>query len=232
MTEDMQVRNLSPHTQASYVQQVSLFARYFNKSPEVLGAEEIRAYQVYLTNERKLAPCSILIAVSALRFLYKVTLHKKWAFEDMIPAPKKPQTLPVVLSPEEVLQFLDCIRGAQRPFAQYALKSDLSSLVSMARDHEANGLPAGHEHYRLLYALACKKAAAYGELRGVDSEQLRAELASLEVLKRLAYPGAQHLKLGALICAVGIVLVPIAVGVSSGMVSLGYRWVLHLFGAH
>lgn len=111
MTEDMQVRNLSPHTQASYVQQVSLFARYFNKSPEVLGPEEIRAYQVYLTNERKLAPSSILIAVSALRFLYKVTLHKKWAFEDMIPAPKKPQTLPVVLSPEEVLQFLDCIPG-------------------------------------------------------------------------------------------------------------------------
>ena len=52
MTEDVQVRNLSPHTQASYVQQVSLFARYFGKSPEVLGTEEIRAYQVYLTNER------------------------------------------------------------------------------------------------------------------------------------------------------------------------------------
>jgi integrase/recombinase XerD len=49
MTEDMQVRNLSPHTQASYVQQVSLFARYFGKSPEVLGTEEIRAYQVYPT---------------------------------------------------------------------------------------------------------------------------------------------------------------------------------------
>jgi integrase/recombinase XerD len=109
MTEDMQVRNLSPHTQASYVQQVSLFARYFDKSPEVLGTEEIRAYQVYLTNERKLAPSSILIAVSALRFLYKVTLHKDWTFEDIIPAPKKPQKLPIVLSPEEVLQFLDCV---------------------------------------------------------------------------------------------------------------------------
>jgi integrase/recombinase XerD len=87
MTEDMQVRNLSPHTQASYLHQVSLFARYFGKSPEVLGPEEIRAYQVYLTNEKKLAPSSILIAVSALRFLYKVTLHKKWTFEDIIPAP-------------------------------------------------------------------------------------------------------------------------------------------------
>jgi site-specific recombinase XerD len=109
MIEDMQVRNLSPHTQASYVQQVSLFARHFKKSPEVLGPEEIRSYQVYLTNEKKLAPSSILIAVAALRFLYKVTLHKDWSVEDIIPAPKKPQKLPIVLSPEEVRHFLSCI---------------------------------------------------------------------------------------------------------------------------
>jgi len=74
-----------------------------------LGPEQIRAYQVYLTKEKKLATGSILIAVSALRFLYKVTLKKDWTFEDIIPAPKKPQTLPVVLSPEEVLQFLACV---------------------------------------------------------------------------------------------------------------------------
>jgi integrase/recombinase XerD len=42
----MQVRNLSPHTQTSYVQQVSLFARHFHQSPETLGPEEIRSYQV------------------------------------------------------------------------------------------------------------------------------------------------------------------------------------------
>ena len=111
MTEDMQVRNLSPHTQNSYVQQVSLFARHFGKSPEVLGPEEIRSYQIYLTNERKLATGSILIAISALRFLYKVTLHRDWCLEDIIPAPKKPQKLPIVLSPEEVLQFLSCVQS-------------------------------------------------------------------------------------------------------------------------
>src|SRR5438105_3614001 len=113
MTEDMQVRNLSPHTQTSYVQQVSLFARHFNKSPEALGPEDIRTYQVYLTNEKKLAPGSILIAVAAMRFLYRVSLKKDWTFEDVIPAPKKPQTLPIVLSPEEVLQFLECVGGTE-----------------------------------------------------------------------------------------------------------------------
>jgi integrase/recombinase XerD len=109
--EDMQIRNLAVNTQESYVQQVSTFARHFNKSPELLGPEQIRAYQVYLTNQRKLATGSILIAISALRFLYKVTLKKDWSFEDIIPAAKKPQTLPVVLSPEEVLQFLACVES-------------------------------------------------------------------------------------------------------------------------
>jgi site-specific recombinase XerD len=109
MTEDMQVRNLALNTQASYLQQVSLFARHFDKSPEQLGPEDIRNYQVYLTNERKLAAGSVLIAVAALRFLYKVSLRKDWIFEEVIPAPKKPQTLPIVLSPEEVLQFLSCV---------------------------------------------------------------------------------------------------------------------------
>lgn len=113
MTEDMQLRNLALNTQECYLQQVSLFARYFDKSPERLGPADIRAYQVYLTNEKKLAPSSILIAVAALRFLYKVSLKKDWSWEDVIPAPQKPQTLPIVLSPEEVVRFLDCVRNTK-----------------------------------------------------------------------------------------------------------------------
>ena len=109
MIEDMQIRNLSPRTRDSYIQQVSQFARHFGKSPAELCPEDIRTYQVYLTNERKLAPSSILIAVSAIRFLYKVTLKKEWAFEEVIPVCKKPQKLPTILSPEEVLQLLDSI---------------------------------------------------------------------------------------------------------------------------
>jgi site-specific recombinase XerD len=93
------------------VQQVSLFARHFRQAPDALGPEEIRTYQLYLTNERKLATGSILIAVAALRFLYKVTLQKDWPWDQTIPVPKKPQTLPIVLSPDEVLEFLACVPG-------------------------------------------------------------------------------------------------------------------------
>lgn len=114
MVEDMQVRNLALNTQTSYVQQVSLFARHFNKSPELLQPEDIRSYQVYLTNEKKLSTSSILIAVSALRFLFNVSLKRDWNFEDVIPAPKKPQKLPVVLSPEEVLHFLGCVGNTKQ----------------------------------------------------------------------------------------------------------------------
>jgi integrase/recombinase XerD len=113
MIEDMRVRNLALNTQRSYVEQVSRFARHFHKSPEQLGPEEIRAYQVFLANERKLAPSSVVIAVAALRFVYRISLKKNWNFEEVIPAPKLPQKLPVVLSPEEVLRFLGCINSTK-----------------------------------------------------------------------------------------------------------------------
>jgi integrase/recombinase XerD len=100
MIEDMQLRNLALNTQISSIQQVSCFARYFGKSSTELGEEEIRAYQVYLTSEKKLSPGSVHTAVAALRFLYRVTLKKEWTYENVLPLPKKPQTLPVVLSPE------------------------------------------------------------------------------------------------------------------------------------
>ena len=82
----MQVRRLSPFTQRSYVETVARFARYFDRSPERLGPERIRAYQVYLATERGLATSSLLVAVSALRFLCRVTRQKRWSFDDVIPA--------------------------------------------------------------------------------------------------------------------------------------------------
>lgn len=110
MLEDMQIRNFSEHTQKGYLQQVSLFARHFHRSPEGLGPRDIRDYQVYLTNEKKLSANSISIATSALRFLYAITLKRSWDVEQVLPMPKASQKLPVILSPEEVHRFLSCVR--------------------------------------------------------------------------------------------------------------------------
>jgi site-specific recombinase XerD len=109
MIEDMQVRNLSPDTQRAYLQQVSQFARHFGKSPEILGPAEIRAYQLYLTQDRRLSASSIVVAVSAIRFLYKITLQRAWSVDDVIPTCRTPQKLPVVLSQQEVSRFLDAV---------------------------------------------------------------------------------------------------------------------------
>jgi integrase/recombinase XerD len=110
MLEDMSIRNLAENTQQAYLQQVAAYARYFGHPPDQLGPEEVRAYQVHLVEDRKLAPGSISIATSALRFLYKVTLKQPWA-PDEIPMPKKPFKLPVVLSPAEVMQFLGSVHN-------------------------------------------------------------------------------------------------------------------------
>jgi len=112
MTEDMEIRNLAHNTQLSYLQQVSSLAKYFQRSPETLGPEEIRAYQVHATTERKLAPGSLCIIASALRFLYKVTLKREWVDAE-IPLPKKPFQLPVILSREEVAHFLESIASSK-----------------------------------------------------------------------------------------------------------------------
>ena len=110
MLEDMSIRNFAQNTQQSYLQQVSLYARHFARSPDAMGPEQIRDYQVHLVEGRKLAPSSISIAVSALRFLYKVTLKQPWAVDD-IPMPKQPFKLPVILSPEEVMRFLESVNS-------------------------------------------------------------------------------------------------------------------------
>ena len=107
MAEETQVRNLSPCTQDTYIRQVSLFARHFGKSPELLGPEQIREYQVHLATGKRLAPGSIPVAVAALRFLYRVTLQKDWNIPEVLPTPKLPAKLPVVPSPEEAVSILD-----------------------------------------------------------------------------------------------------------------------------
>ena len=112
MLEDMAIRNLADNTQAAYIQQVVAYAKHFDRPPEELGPEEIRAYQVYLTQTRMLSPSSVSVATGALRFLYKVTLKRPWAIEE-IPMPKRPFKLPVILSREEVLHFLDSIRSVK-----------------------------------------------------------------------------------------------------------------------
>jgi site-specific recombinase XerD len=107
MIEDMTVRNLSPATQRSYVHAVAKFARFFGRSPETLDLEDVRAFQVHLVASGMSWP-ALNQTVCALRFLYGVTLRQAELPERIVYA-REPQKLPVVLSTEEVVRFLEAV---------------------------------------------------------------------------------------------------------------------------
>ena len=107
MIEDMTVRNLSPATQRSYLAAVSKLSRYFGRSPDCLELEDIRAFQVHLVAIGISWPALNQI-VCALRFFYGVTLGHD-AIPERISYARQPSKLPVVLSADEVVRFLEAI---------------------------------------------------------------------------------------------------------------------------
>ncbi len=108
MLEDMQLRNFSAGTQRSYTHYVEGFANFYHRSPQHLGLDDVRNYQLHLIEERRLAPQSINCFVAAAKFLYTITLEMPWG-DERFTRLKIPETLPVVLSAEEVAVFFSHI---------------------------------------------------------------------------------------------------------------------------
>ena len=107
MIEDMTVRNLSPATQRSYINAVQKFSRYFGRSPDRLDLDNVHAFQVHLVSTG-ISWASLNQIVCALRFFYGITLGQN-DVPERIPYARKPRTLPVVLSADEVVQFLEAV---------------------------------------------------------------------------------------------------------------------------
>ena len=109
MLEELQRRNYSTGTIRLYLQHVAAFAQHFHRSPDQFGAEEIRRYQLFLIQEKKLAWSSYKQIVCALRFFYAKTLKRPFLLED-IPFPHHEQRLPLILSKGEVERILSAPR--------------------------------------------------------------------------------------------------------------------------
>ena len=107
MIEDMTVRNLSPATQRSYIHAVKKFSRYFNRSPNRLTVEDARTFQVHLVSKGISWP-ALNQTVCALRFFYGVTLGSA-EIPERIAYAREPRKLPVVLSGDEVVRFLEAV---------------------------------------------------------------------------------------------------------------------------
>jgi integrase/recombinase XerD len=106
MLEELQRRNYSEITARKYLRVVSDFAKHFGKSPDKLGPNELRTYQAYLLQERKLTPGTVVNWVAALRFFFVKTL-KRHQFRDFLPYPQDRRRLPTVLSQEEVSRLIN-----------------------------------------------------------------------------------------------------------------------------
>ena len=106
MLEELQRRNYSSETIRAYINAVKQYAEYFHCSPEKLGPQHVREYQLHMKNERKLAAHTIKARSSALRFLYIHTLRRPQMLEH-IPIPKTPVKLPKILSREEITRLID-----------------------------------------------------------------------------------------------------------------------------
>ena len=104
MQQDMQLRNFSAGTQRSYIHYVADFATYYQTSPYRLGLDEVRNYQLYLIEQRKLSPQSVNCFVAAAKFLYTVTLEMPWT-DDHFTRMKVPEKIPIILSEAEIEEF-------------------------------------------------------------------------------------------------------------------------------
>ena len=110
MLEDLQLRNYAPSTMDCYVRSVAEFAKHFNLSPDLLGSEEIRSWQLFLIKEKRIKISSYIQAVCGLRFFYSNTLNRKVEI-DRIPLPRHEKKLPIILSKEEVKALLEAPRN-------------------------------------------------------------------------------------------------------------------------
>ena len=161
MIEDMTIRNLSPATQRSYIHAVSKFSQYFGRSPDRLGLEDVRAYQVHLAS-KGVAWGSLNQVVCALRFFYGVTLGEATIPERIVYA-REPRKLPTVLGADEVVRFLESVSSLKARVAlttAYAAGLRVSEVAALkVRDIDSSRMvmriergKGGKERYGVLSA--------------------------------------------------------------------------------
>ena len=109
MIEDMTVRNVVEKTQNDYIRHVKNLTAFLGRSPDTATAEELRLYQLQLT-EAGVRPPTINSAVSALRFFFSVTVDRP-AVTKPLTFVAEPRKIPIVLSLEEVVRVLEAAPG-------------------------------------------------------------------------------------------------------------------------
>jgi integrase/recombinase XerD len=132
MIEDMTIRKFAPRTQEGYIRAVKGFSTFLGASPDRASFEDLRRYQLHLVASGAGSP-TINHAVTALRFLFLVTLRKPQVVA-RLPFIREPRKLPVVLSPEEVARLLDAapsLKYRAAPSVAYGAGLRASEIISL-----------------------------------------------------------------------------------------------------
>ncbi len=153
MLDELQRRNYTPDTIRGYIHAIKDFAEYFGKSPELMGADEVREFQLYMIREKKLALGTVALRMGALRFLYKKTLRRRDIDIDDLPLVRAPKKLPVVLSQEEVVRLIEAAlnlrhrtilmllyaTGLRRAEAVHLKISNIDTALMLIHVHQGKG---------------------------------------------------------------------------------------------
>jgi hypothetical protein len=167
MIEDMTVRRFTAKTQSDYVRSVRNLAAFLGRSPDTATAEDLRRFQLHLT-ETGIRPPTINGTVSALRFFFTVMLGRSDVARSLTFV-AEPRKIPVVLSPEEVARFLEAVPGPKYKAALGVEESLLEigqvyeqCLFRVARSAAplSNNLATRRTHRYLQYWSGCR---LYGE---------------------------------------------------------------------
>ena len=133
MNDDMQVRGLADRTRETYLWAVSGLATFYRRSPDQISDQEIQAYLLHLIRERQRSWSTCTIVVQALRFLYDTTL-KRDRMTFSVPSPRRPGTLPAILSRAEVERLIAHVRNLKHRtmiLTAYAAGLRLSELLHL-----------------------------------------------------------------------------------------------------
>ncbi len=195
MIEDMTIRNMSPATQRSYIHAVSKFSRYFRRSPDGLGLEDVRAFQVHLVSNG-ISWAALNQTVCALRFFYRATLGRAEVPERIAYA-RKPKTLPVVLSADEVVRFLEAVPGlknrtAPRVYPQGQASGAVAHESAYSSESRYCGSRRGVERqpdcriagYERLHYRTDEAATRRGRFRGGSESQIQSQVCACADIRR------------------------------------------------
>jgi site-specific recombinase XerD len=109
MIEDMNIRGLGEKTQKAHIRNVKHFAAFLGRSPDTATPEDLRSYQLKMT-EDGVSASTFNVRIISLRFFFGVTCGRE-EMKRFMQFHRKPRKLPVVLSVEEVAGLLAAVPG-------------------------------------------------------------------------------------------------------------------------